>query len=250
MIARDQPTIFPPGVTVRVSDASDGTMARSGAAQNPDDIWRHRHAFIERAGGESEKTALVYVTYGDTRDYETYKLAETVGSGLLAQADDTADGLATQQKGRGLFLPVADCCPVVLYDPKNQALMLSHIGRHSVEVFGASKSLDFMKAQFGSDPRDVLVWLGPAVGGETYPIFARGNKSLAALIVRDLKDAGVPAAHIEVSPIDTSRDPRYFSHSEYQKARRESDGRFAVFAMMTPRGLSRETTRVGAKMLQ
>lgn len=229
MIARHQPTIFPDRVIVRVSDVSDGTMALRTLPENPGAVWQNRTNFIEASGGELATARMVYVTYDDTRSYDEYKLAEAVTENLQTSPDDIADGLATQQSGVGLFLPVADCCAVVLYDRTTDALMLSHLGRHSVERDGARKSLEFMKAQFGTRPDDVLVWLGPAVGSESYPIFKRGNKSLKELIVNDLKSVGVAEKNLEISPVDTARDRDYFSHSEYQKGRRASDGRFAVF---------------------
>ena len=232
MIARDQPTIFPDNVTVRVSDASDGTMTLKSLPENPEVVWQNRKDFITTCGGDLGKTALVYVTYDDTRSYAEYKLAETVGTELSTTEDDVADGLATQGTEVGLFLPVADCCATVLYDQKRRALMVSHLGRHSVEIFGAKKSFEFMRAEFGTESCDVLAWLGPAVGGENYPIVKRDNRSIKKLIERDLLEAGVKQGNIEISQVDTDRDINYFSHSEYRKGNRASDGRFAVYAQI------------------
>lgn len=232
MIARDQPTIFPDDVIVRVSSVGDGTMTLKSLPKKPDEVWHNRQNFITKSGGDIENTALVYVTYDDGRSYEEYKLAETVDKKLSTNNDDTADGLATQQISLGLFLPLADCCAVVLYDPEHHALMVSHIGRHSVEIYGATKSVEFMKITFGTEPRDILAWLSPAVGGENYPIFARGHQSLKVLIAQDLQAAGVKVENIEISPVDTARNDNYYSHSEYQKGHQKNDGRHAVFALM------------------
>lgn len=232
MILIDQPTIFSSKVTVRVSNVDDGTMSFRSLPDDHHRVRENRENFIVANGGETATTALVYVTYGHARTYDEYKLAEAVNSGLLSGVDDVADGLATSSVSQGLFLPVADCCPAILYDVKHHAIMLSHLGRHSVEKFGVTASLEFMKAQFATQPRDVLAWLGPAVGSETYPIFARGNQSLKELITTDLKASGVPSRNIEISAVDTAKNVQYFSHSEYQKGHRASDGRFAVFARM------------------
>ena len=39
--------------------------------------------------------------------------------------------------------------------------------------------------------------------------------------------AGIPTENIDISPINTARDPNYFSHSQG-----DTNGRFAVLAMM------------------
>jgi hypothetical protein len=44
--------------------------------------------------------------------------------------------------------------------------------------------------------------------------------------------AGVAAEHIIGSLIDTTKDKNYFSHSEFLKGNRDTDGRFAVVTVM------------------
>lgn len=208
-------------------------MTLKSLPDNPEEVWQNRKDFISTCGGDLCKTALVYVTYDDTRSYKDYKLAESVVPELSTGIDDVADALATQREGLGLFLPVADCCATVLYDTEHRALMLSHLGRHSVEIYGARKSLEFMHAQYGTEPQDVLAWLSPAVSVDNYPIFRRDDRGLRELIVADLLEAGVSEQNIEVSSSQTDQDMQYFSHSEYQKGRRPSDGRFAVYASIS-----------------
>ncbi|HEU0266192.1 MAG TPA: laccase domain-containing protein [Candidatus Saccharimonadaceae bacterium] len=231
MIARDQPTIFPPEVVVRVSSVEDGTMSLRSLPEDPGEVWQNRKEFINMCGGDLDRTALVYITYEASRTYEEYARAETIKPGLVAYDDGIADGLLATSD-IGLFLPVADCCAVVMYDTARRVMMMSHIGRQSIEVDGVRKSLDFMRAQANTAPHDIVSWLGPAVGKTNYPIYRRENRGLRELIVSDLEDAGVSARNIEVSPAVTDQNPDYFSHSEYKKSRRTSDGRFAVFAMM------------------
>lgn len=230
---QDQATIFPSNVVVCVSDVSEGTMTLKSLPENPDEVWRNRIRFIEHSGGLMSETALVYVTYDGGRDFCTYRRADAVPKNLMTDNDAVADGLAINEAGIGMFLPIADCCAVVLYDQETSALMLSHIGRQSVEVAAASKSLDFMRAEFGTNPANVLAWLSPSVGGESYPIFRRNNGDLKTLIRDDLVAAGVPSHNIEVSTIDTATDRNYFSHSQYQKGQREFDGRMAVHVRLT-----------------
>ena len=232
MRMQDQATIFPSNVVVCVSDVSEGTMTLKSLPENPDEVWRNRIRFIEHSGGLMSETALVYVTYNAERDFCTYRRADAVPKKLTTDDDAMADGVVTNEIGIGMFLPIADCCAVVLYDQKSGALMLSHIGRQSLEVAAAIKSLNFMHAEFGTNPADVLAWLSPSVGSESYPIFFRDNGDLKTLIHDDLVAAGMSSRNIEISKIDTAIDRNYFSHSQYQKGQREFDGRMAVFAML------------------
>lgn len=231
MIMNDQPTIFSDNVTVRVSDVSDGTMSLRSLPENPDEVWQNRKGFITASGGALEKSALVYVTYDDGDDFCRYREADVTDFGITTNRP--CDALVTSDPGVGLFLPIADCCAVVLYDPTTGSLMLSHIGRHSCVQYGAQKSVEYLEKVHGVNPRDLLVWLSPAVGADNYPIIARDNHALKDLVVDDLVNAGVPIHSIEVSSIDTAKDANYFSHSEYRQGRRLADGRFAVAAFIT-----------------
>lgn len=110
--------------------------------------------------------------------------------------------------------------------------MLAHLGRHSVEQYGAKKCVAFMKDKFGSRPEDILVWVGPTPNGRDYPLRKRDNKSLRAAVLEDLASAGVAQENIEVCDVDTARSADYFSHSEYLKGNRAVDGRFAIVAKL------------------
>lgn len=53
-----------------------------------------------------------------------------------------ADRLTTDQKRVYLFLLTADCLPVVLYDPDNQAVSLIHVSRHNISsIIGSQQWL-------------------------------------------------------------------------------------------------------------
>jgi hypothetical protein len=44
---------------------------------------------------------------------------------------------------------------------------------------------------------------------------------------------GISPDNIQLSPIDTTLDPTYYSHSEFLKGHRDTDGRFCILAMTT-----------------
>lgn len=236
MIIADQPTIFPDSLIAAVSSREDGNMKFGiGVA---DEVRRNRRLFLESIGITPRGATLVGITY-DTDDFAKYRIAshhdKSVGM-ESAELIQYADALVVDQPDHALFLPLADCVGAILYDPMRRVLMVSHLGRHSVEVNGGVKSVEYLKETQRIDPSNLLVWLSPAVGSATYPLDAFDGRSLHEVIVEQLAKARVPMDNIEVSRVDTAANEEYFSHSEYLKGNRAMPGRFAIVAMMTAQG--------------
>lgn len=201
-------------------------MKRSGADEAMVD--ENRRIFLEKRGLSPEKSVLVQLDYNSS-DFCRYDVISEIaaGEGIIREGR-IADGLATTSKDLALFLPLADCIGVVLYDPEHAALMLTHLGRHNLEQNGGQKSMEFMCAEFGTDPSKLEVFFSPSAGRENYPVFSFEGKSLAEIAVTQLTAGGVAQSAVELSPIDTTRDDHYFSHSEFLKNHRKTDGRFAI----------------------
>jgi copper oxidase (laccase) domain-containing protein len=237
MIAKDQPTIFDSNVTIAVSSVADGNM-KFGVNEG-EDVAANREEFLEKVGVSLDQTTPISLTY-DRDDYATYyEVADEDKGRNMHRPEDmpAVDALVTTRPNRALFLGVADCCPVVLYDQAKHILMLSHIGRHSAEVDGGRRSVEHLQQNYGSSPSDLKVWLGPAVGKATYPIVKKGGRGLHELILEQLAEVGVPSGNVEVCKIDTATDPNYFSHSLFKAGKQTGgDGRFAVVAMMSEQG--------------
>jgi copper oxidase (laccase) domain-containing protein len=233
MIRHDQPTIFGDTIVVAVSSIDDGPMNFRG--NNAEDIKANRLSFLEQVGVDPMQTTLLQVTFEDTTDFARYKIVEDehAGEGMLAPMSDTeADALIATHPEQAIFLPLADCVGAVIFDPSNKILMVSHLGRHSIEVEGARRGIEFLHQEFDIVPGELLVWLSPAVGKESYPLHRLGNLGLHEAIIKQLTEAGVEAGNIEASHVDTAESPDYFSHSDYLAGNRPSDDRFAVIAMM------------------
>jgi copper oxidase (laccase) domain-containing protein len=232
MIQHDQPTIFLGSIVAAVSSIDDGTM--SFARSDPGEIRANRQAFLNRVGIDPHQATLLQVTY-DTTDFTRYQVIgdDQMGEGMLAPVSDTeADALVVTRPDHAVFLPLGDCVGAIIYDPMNHLLMVSHLGRHSAEAQGGRKSIEYLKQEFGSDPAELLVWLSPAVGRESYPLYTFENRGLHEVIIEQVTKAGVLANHIEASHVDTAESPDYFSHSEFRAGNRSDDGRFAIVAMM------------------
>lgn len=231
MIAKDQPTIFGNDVIAAVSSVQDGNL-KFGVYEDDTRVIESRRAFLEKAGIDIAHTTLVALTYA-TDTFAKYRLVDDndKSDGMTKTTQKYADALLTNHSNHALFLPIADCVGVILFDPKHKLLMVSHVGRHSAEIQGALKSVQFME-KHGAKAEDVKVWLSPAVGKASYPLHRLGGKSLHEIIKEQLVRAGVKADHIETSGVDTAIDENYFSHSQFLKGSEAIPGRFAVVAMI------------------
>lgn len=233
VIKADQPTIFGSKLIVALSSVQDGNM-RKGIGESDEIIDENRRKFLSREMIAMPATILCGVTY-DGDDFTRYVEVRSPdkGKGMIPDTEMiTADGIATSETRIALFLPLADCTGAVLYDSKQLVLMVSHLGRHSNEQYGARKSVEFMKDKFGTKPEHILAWLSPAPNGDDYPLWKRDNMSSHDVVRNDLESAGIVPQNIQASSVDTVKDQNYFSHSEFLRGNRETDGRYAIVAMM------------------
>lgn len=233
MITQDQPNIFPDTVVTAVSSINNGNMKYPGPVMEQPAVDENRANFLSKLGIRLEQTVLVRTTYDGSNYNRYHKVGENNrGQGMVRPSAFNSDSLATKQKNVAIFLPIADCIGGFVYDPVNEALMVMHLGRQATEQHGATKSIEFMVREFSSDPKDVLVWLGPAPSEKTYPLFSFDNRSLHDVNGEHLQAAGVNPKNITICNVDTILDTHYFSHSEFLKGRRDTDGRYAVVGML------------------
>lgn len=233
MIAEHQPTIFGNKVIAAISSIKNGTQSHRNRpdAMTEEEVAHNQMAFLHEAGGVSHEQATVVLVDYDTDDFTRYREVERHEKGDVI-APEAADGLVATDTGHALFLPLADCVGAILYAPDKKVLMVTHLGRHSTEQYGAAKSVQYLVSKYGIDPKQMLVWISPAVGKATYPLRKFDNRGLHEVNYEHFKQAGVPAANIEIAEVDTAVHPDYYSHSQFRKGRAEKHGRHAIVAMM------------------
>lgn len=213
-----------------VSTQADGSMSK---AVSDDERLRNQRRFLAQYGLSPEQVVLVHLTYGGS-NYRRYSTIHSshAGDGIIRPSTIAVDALFTKDGNVALLLPIADCIATVLYDKVNQILGLAHLGRHNLLQRGGEGVLEYMHTEFGTDPSNVEVWLSPAAGESNYPLFDFDNKSLHEVAQKQLVAAGVLPINIAVDSRDTTVDETLFSHSEFLKGKRPTDGRQAVVCMM------------------
>ena len=217
---------------IHTSTVRDGSM-KSVHSDDTRLVDTNRAAFLVKHDIQPTDTTLVRLEYGRSNYCEYYSLTSAdKGDGIARISTIISDALVVTEPHHALFLPLADCIGAVIHDTAQNILMLSHLGRHNLEQFGGTKCIEYLVARHGCDPQNLTAWLSPAAGKKTYPLYAFDNRSLHDVATEQITAAGIPAANITASPIDSATDPDYFSHSQFLASNQANDGRFAVVAKL------------------
>jgi len=131
------------------------------------------------------------------------------------------DALITREKNLSLVIRVADCGPVWIHCGKTGGIGLVHSGRKGTEAGVVPATIRRMKEEFGSDPQEMLAFLGPCIRPPYYDV------DFASEIVRQLK--GEKVGKVVDSGLCTAADlKRFYS---YRAEKGETGRHFAGFAL-------------------
>ncbi len=210
------------GFTTRPGGVSlppfDSLNLGTGTTDRPESVRENYRILYDFLSVEEERVALMRQVHSGT--------VRVVDRGGIS--DDT-DGLLTATPGVLLGVRVADCVPVLLYDPRREAAGAIHCGWRPIVSGILERALELMHSEWGSRPEDVLAALGPSAGPCCYEIgedvairlapgsviSRKGSRyaDLHAEITLRLHSAGVKNDHIELIPHCTiCNDALYFSH--------------------------------------
>lgn len=82
------------------------------------------------------------------------------------------DGLVTQTVGLSLAITVADCCPILVYDPTRKVIGAAHAGWKGSHLGLASKLVASMTHAFGCAPENIHAWIGICITRPNYEVDA------------------------------------------------------------------------------
>ncbi len=139
---------------------------------------------------------------------------------------DEADGLVSRESGRALAIGVADCTPVLLYDPHHKAVALLHAGREGTLKNIAAAGVRTLCERYRCNPAALRAAIGPCAGECCYEVSAEcaGKWRAAGLLLRgrhlrlqasnyiQLENAGLLRHNIEVVPHCTICGGLFFSY--------------------------------------
>ena len=157
------------------------------------------------------------------------------------------DALITNKKNIFLQILVADCTPMLLFDPIHEVVAAIHAGWRGTANAIVQKTLDKMIFHFHTNPSDCFAYVGTCISQpffevdedvalyfdeEFYVFDKEKNKyfiDLKDCNVRALSDAGLMKNHIAVSPFCTVKDNHLFFSHRHEKG---TTGRFGVIIGM------------------
>jgi YfiH family protein len=227
------------GLTRRIEGMgkADGNIGL-GSPRDKEDAWAMRQQWCEAIGVDANRMVLVGQLHGNDV-FQAH--AEHAGAGASPHSTQAgyADALITDEPNLVLTTLHADCLPILMVDPERPAIAAVHAGWRGTLAGVAGNTVQRMREAFGTDPANLLAFLGPAIGvccNEIGPEVtaawreqARDLGPLAELAVTRpgakehfdvpranallLQRAGLRPEHIEISPICTmcSTDD-WFSH--------------------------------------
>ena len=149
--------------------------------------------------------------------------------------DEEADAIITQEKNTPLLIRTADCLAVFIYDPKTETIANIHAGWKSQALEIVGKTIYTMKEEFGSNPKNLLVYSSPSLGvccGEfsnpyeelpswMHPFIKKNNHvDLKEALEWELKDNGILRKNILINKTCTCCSSDWPSHRQNKTPKR------------------------------
>ncbi len=234
--------LHPKGFSMRISTIADGNMSFDWGTK--ESVLENRKKFLESSGLRLENSVVMKL------EHKNRVVCVDQTHAFQKNGEVITEALITKDRGVVLFLMTADCLPAVLYDPMQKVLALAHLGWKPTNEKLLKKVIQILEKDFHSQPKDILVTIGPGIQKESYKLVSRREEmtpewdlflqelpsgeiavDLVGYNLAQLKELGVLPTNISTSLIDTAVNKEYFSH--YRAVRTEEpEGRFATIAWL------------------
>lgn len=242
------------GVTARRGGVSEGPYGELNlglhVGDDPERVIENRRRACRELGVDFEGCAFAQQVHGDALRMVTRADA---GAGRTRFEDGIpeTDGLVVGEPGVTVAVLVADCVPLILYDPEKRVGGVAHAGWRGTAAGIAGRAVRLLVEECGSRAEALIAGVGPAIGPCCYrvgeevvgevtrgfdygePVVERREGSwrcdLAKANAQQLAGEGVPVENIELSEICTSCDSGEF-YSQRKVGR--PTGRFGIFVSL------------------
>ncbi|HED06553.1 MAG TPA: peptidoglycan editing factor PgeF [Ignavibacteria bacterium] len=199
-----------------------------------DKVLKNREVFFNALGLKPENVALQKQVHGTN--------ITIVNNGGLY---NDSDALITTEKGIGLGASSADCVTIFLFDPVKKVVAAVHSGWRGTAKKILSVTLNKLKDEFNSSPRDLISFIGPSISRKHYEVGAEvaGQFDKKYLLPKEdkflldvsavnydiLLNYGVKKGNIEISQLCSFKE-KYLLHS-YRRDGKISGRALGVIAM-------------------
>jgi YfiH family protein len=223
--------IIEPAIFRRCPDLKTGMSTRQGGVSEmpygmncsyrvgdeEKNVGKNREIFFAGIGIPSGRIAAPQQEHTDI-----VNIAETPGE------YPHCDALITPLPDIYLSVMVADCVPILLYDPRQKIAAAVHAGWRGVDSRIVQKTLQIMNKEWHSMPSDILAFVGPSAGECCYEIGAETAVHFKENVLRErnrrlylnikegvrfqMLDEGVRSVNMEMRPECTICDARFHSY--------------------------------------
>ena len=192
------------------------------------ELEENKRKFLTQNSFTPDNTVCMSVQMGTDINFVSLK---DKGKGLTKKANALpCDALITTSPNVNLFLVVADCLPIIIFDNKLGILSLIHSSWGNTDRGIVKKVLkEFRKLK--SNINDIQVIIGPGIQKDSLiydkNIFNKITSDWGEYIkqigeeqysidnvgytIKQLEEEGIQKSNIKIHDIDTFKDERYFS---------------------------------------
>ena len=135
-------------------------------ADNPVHVSANRARLARETGIDPDK--FLYASQVHSGDVKVID-QDAIEKGILLEAPQT-DATITNLPGICLMVMVADCVPVILFDPEKRVCAVVHAGWRGTVHHITTNTILAMKSQFGCNPAQILAGIGPSIGPCCYEV--------------------------------------------------------------------------------
>jgi polyphenol oxidase len=138
-------------------------------SDDPSNVVENRKRVSQAAGFELQN----FVFAQQTHSRNVYRVNSVdMGRGALTRetAIPNTDGMITNISGICLVTLAADCVPMLFFDPIKKAVGVAHAGWKGTLIKTPEAVVSAMVLEFGSNPSDIIVGIGPSAGPCCYEV--------------------------------------------------------------------------------
>jgi YfiH family protein len=158
---------------------------------------------------------------------------------------EECDALITNVSGLALVVTVADCVPILLFDPIKKAIGIVHAGWRGTAKIIVKRAVEKMREEFKTDTKNILAFIGPSAGVCCYEVntdvavkFENKNVPYCKTKIfidlkkenaSQLKQMGLAASNLQISTHCTICEKQLF-HS-YRRDKKRAGRMMAVICL-------------------
>lgn len=200
----------------------------------------NREKFLSYLGVKLDRIVNVHLVHG-SNIYDAKESDAGQGARTMQSLIPSTDALITNIPNIFLMVTIADCLPILFYEPSKRVIAIAHAGWKGTTERIAEKMIRKMVGDYGCDEQKIIVFIGPAIGPCHYEIkddvasqfkkdflVYRDGKTFLDLLKasrQQLLENGIKEENIELANECTACHP--YLYSSYRK---EGEGKYIAMA--------------------